>query len=228
MPNPLFLGVEIGGTKLQLGLGRGDGAILALGRSTVDPRRGGEGIRDQLAKSVDPLLREINATLRRPLRDRDRSFGGPVDADRAVVTVSNQVSGWRGFPLGDWARETFGVSALSLRNDAHAAALAESRWGAGIGFSPLLYVTIGSGIGGGLVVDGKIYGGSGAGAVEIGHLLVPNSPVGAEDPLLGFDELERIASGWSIGRAADALTRCDASTFGWARDLGLLRGLWTH
>jgi glucokinase len=217
MPNPLLLGIEIGGTKLQLGLGRGDGELLALHRSAVDPERGGEGIRQQLSRSVDPLLREIKAT-RRDLSAVGIGFGGPVDAARSVVAVSNQVSGWRDFPLGDWARDAFGVSCVSVRNDAHSAALAESRWGAGIGFSPLLYVTIGSGIGGGLIVDGQIYGGSGAGAVEIGHVLVPNSPLPPGAEPREFDELEKIASGWSIGRAAELMVEHRRTT---GQEIGL-------
>lgn len=197
---PLYLGIEIGGTKLQLGLGRGDGTLLALERRTVEPRRGGEGIRAEIVAAYGSLL---GRGLGRPT-SAGIGFGGPVDSGRGRVTVSNQIDGWAGFPLVDWTRETLGIPRVSLRNDADTAALGEARHGAGVGFSPVLYVTIGSGIGGGLVVDGRIYEGAGLGAVEIGHLLVEDDP----EPL----SLEGIASGWSIGR--EARSRAVASEAG--------------
>src|SRR5262249_40850179 len=89
--------------------------------------------------------------------------------------------------------------AVSAHNDADAAGLGEARFGAGIGRSPILYVTIGSGIGGGLIVDGRIYRGAGAGAIEIGHLWIVE-PLPSGGSRLTTATLERIASGWSIGR----------------------------
>ena len=120
-------------------------------------------------------------------------FGGPVDSAKGVVTKSHHVAGWDTFPLADWARYHLHCPRVSLQNDADTAALGEARFGAGVGLSPILYVTIGSGIGGGLVVDGRIYRGAGEGAVEVGHLWIDD---GGEPAIL-----EHFASGWSIGRA---------------------------
>ena len=100
-------------------------------------------------------------------------FGGPVDAARGRTQTSYQVEGWTDFPLADWLSENLGVPAVVVQNDADTAGLAEARFGAGKGCSPLLYLTIGSGIGGALILDGQIYRGGGLGAVEIGHLEVP-------------------------------------------------------
>jgi glucokinase len=91
-----------------------------------------------------------------------------------------------------------GVPSVILHNDAATAALGESRFGAGVGFSPLLYVTIGSGVGGGLIIDGRIYEGGGAGAIEIGHLWVVDRTSADLDVL----RLEDIASGWAIAQTA--------------------------
>lgn len=192
MPHPLLLGVEIGGTKLQLGLGLGDGALIDLERRSVDPSAGAEGIRAQIEEAAVALLGRNSA---RPsdLGAVGIGFGGPVDVGRGVVTVSNQIEGWAGFPIADWARRALGVSRVVLQNDADTAALGEARFGAGVGCDPVLYVTIGSGIGGGLVIGGAIYRGSGRGAIEIGHLIV------------GDTTLEGIASGWSIAREARRL-----------------------
>jgi glucokinase len=226
MSGSLCLGIEIGGTKLQLGLGRGDGTILALRRLAVDPALGASGIRDQIAGVIDPLLGETGA-IRKDLTAAGIGFGGPVDTARGVVTTSNQIDGWAGFPLADWTRQVLGISDVVLHNDADTAALAEARFGAGLGVSPVLYVTIGSGIGGGLVIDGHIYRGAGAGAVEIGHLWVMNEAgVGSMGSLQpSFEKLERIASGWSIERAALlAVESLDRD----ANDAGPLSTAWEH
>lgn len=200
MAKPWLMGIEIGGTKLQLGLGRGDGTIAALRRSTVRPADGAAGIRAQIQKETEALLWTV-AEGGKPAEAAavGIGFGGPVHAEAGVIATSNQIDGWTDFPLADWVRETLGVPVVALQNDADTAALGESRFGAGVGRSPVLYVTIGSGVGGGLIVDGRIYRGGApkVGAIEIGHLRV--GPDG--------ETLEALASGWSIGRRAADLVR---------------------
>ena len=185
---PQFLGIEIGGTKLQLGLGAGDGTIARLVRREVDPLAGAEGVRVQIVEAFRSLDATVDAV--------GVGFGGPVDADRGIVTTSNQVAGWVGFPLGEWLRRTLGTDAVVIQNDADTAALGEARFGAGRGLSPILYVNSGSGIGGGLIVDGKIYRGSGVGAIEIGHLVTPEGDHASMGRRL---TVESVASGWAIG-----------------------------
>ena len=112
--------------------------------------------------------------------------------------TSYQVQGWTDFPLAEKLRQSTGINAVVIENDADTAGLAEARFGAGVGCSPLLYLTIGSGIGGALVVEGKIYRGSGLGAVEIGHMEIPiQSRAGTR-----IMQLEEVASGWGIAREA--------------------------
>jgi glucokinase len=188
----LALGIEIGGTKLQAGVGSGDPKLRALARRAVDPGRGGEGIREAIPSVVEEALRKAGARLD-DLVGIGVGFGGPVDSER--VLVSHQIDGWAGFPLRAWLEERF-KRPVVLQNDCKAAALAEYALGAGKGCRRIFYVTIGSGIGGGLVVDGKADTGQGLGAGEIGHTWVP-------DPRTGKPEkLELVASGWSIGRRA--------------------------
>jgi len=200
MNDPWLVGIEIGGTKLQVGLGRRRGEIEALERRSVDPSRGAEGVRDRIHDAFTALLagRSLAAS---DLRGVGVGFGGPVDADRGRTQESFQIDGWTDYPLADWVRTNLGVEAVSLHNDADAAGLAEARLGAGVGLSPILYLTIGSGVGGALVVDGRIFRGAGRGAAEIGHLNVP-APEGSTAE--GFSELEHVASGWGIARAARA------------------------
>jgi glucokinase len=188
----MFLGIEIGGTKLQLGVGPGDGTLRGNWRGTVNVASGGDGIRRQIIAAVPELLKTARVN-RSDLRAVGVGFGGPVDdATRSVIT-SHQVAGWDHFPLADWLTETLGLPA-ALGNDADVAGLAEALYGAGKGLSPIFYMTIGSGIGGGLIIDGKIHRGTGKGAAEIGHLRMatPDGP----------RPLEQVASGWAIDRAA--------------------------
>ncbi|MGE3803720.1 MAG: ROK family protein [Gemmataceae bacterium] len=189
----MFLGIEIGGTKLQLGLGRGDGKLAALWRGSVDPARGADGIREQIIEAM-PLLLEQAKLARDRLKGVGVGFGGPVDDARQAVIKSHQIAGWDDFPLARWISELLGLPAV-LGNDADVAGLGEARFGAGKGHAPVFYITIGSGIGGGLIIDGRIYRGAGKGASEIGHLRVCN---GAGE----HDIIEHLASGWAIQQYA--------------------------
>jgi glucokinase len=197
MAEPWFLGVEIGGTKLQLGIGRGGGEIVVLRRLAVDPARGASGIREQIAGAFPELVNEARLD-RRAIAAVGVGFGGPVDTTRGRIERSYQIEGWEDFPLADWMRVDLGVPAVVVHNDADSAGLAESRFGAGQGFSPLLYMTVGSGIGGALIIDDRIYRGFGKGAGEIGHVQVPVGE-GRDRRMM---ELEEVASGWAIVRAA--------------------------
>lgn len=199
----MYLGIEIGGTKLQLGLGRGDGVLLGLWRGDVDVAAGGAGIRKQIVAAVPELLASAGVK-RGELRGVGVGFGGPVDDATRSVVKSHQIAGWDGFPLADWLGGALGLPAV-LGNDADVAGLAEALFGAGSGLSPILYMTIGSGIGGGLIIDGQIMRGTGRGAAEIGHLNVrdPRTPDGR------LQTLENIASGWAIGRYARECAAAD-------------------
>src|SRR5436305_521398 len=172
----MFLGIEIGGTKLQLGLGPGDGTLAGLWRGTVDVAAGPEGIRRQITVAVPELLAKANLD-RSQVRGVGIGFGGPVDDATHTIIKSHQIEGWDNFPLAEWITDMLGWPAV-LGNDADVAGLAEALFGAGKGLSPIFYITIGSGIGGGLIVDGQVLRGTGRGAAEIGHLKVRDRRAG--------------------------------------------------
>ena len=196
----MYLGIEIGGTKLQLGLGRGDGHIVALWRGTVNPAEGSAGIQKQIVAAVPELLAKANAD-RGLLRGVGIGFGGPTDDATRTVIKSHQICGWDGFPLADWVSDLVGVPAV-LCNDADVAGLAEALFGAGKGLSPIFYITIGTGVGGGLIIDGQIYRGVGRGAAEIGHISVILDAGDGEGN--ANVSLEIAASGWGIANCARA------------------------
>ncbi|MGE3817923.1 MAG: ROK family protein [Isosphaeraceae bacterium] len=197
MNDLLRLGVEIGGTKLQLALGPGDGSIVALERQVIVPENQAAAILNQILSSYGALLHKagINST---QVDAAGIGFGGPVNSQQGVVTLSHHVAGWERFPIASWFRENLGITRVALENDADVAGLGEARFGAGQGISPLLYLTVGSGIGGGLILNGKIYRGAGAGAIELGHLWVTDRFNSDQ----GVVTLEAAASGWAIASEA--------------------------
>lgn len=182
----MYLGIEIGGTKLQLGVGGGDGAPpVDLARSEVDPRSGARGILDAIERQVHALRTRHHVTR------IGIGFGGPVDAATGRVTKSHQIAGWDDYPLADWCQRTLGLPAR-VDNDCNVAALAEARFGAGRGKRVVFYVTVGTGVGGGLVIDRRTYGADRPAAAEIGHLrpgLLCDRPEAT---------VESLASGWGI------------------------------
>ncbi len=222
-----FLGIEVGGTKLQLGVGADDGVLAGLWRGAVDAAAGPEGIRRQIAQAVPELLAKANID-RTHLKGVGVGFGGPVDDGTRTVIKSHQIEGWDNFPLADWVSEVVGLPA-ALGNDADVAGLAEALHGAGKGLSPIFYITIGSGIGGGFIIDGEIYRGVGKGAAEIGHLMVDYS----SNPCR---ILEETSSGWAIDRHARDVFK-EKHTAAWVADaarggdpaaLKVLSDAWDH
>jgi len=208
----MFLGIEIGGTKLQLGVGDGSGPPLTeLVRRDIDISQGAQGILAQIRSAAPELLARYR------VKCVGFGFGGPVEPVAGRVVTSHQVSGWDSFPLVDWCRRELGAAA-ALGNDADLAGLAEARYGAGRGFDPVFYITVGTGIGGGLITGGNVYRGAGHGAAELGHLRPGLLATGHAQTL------ESLASGPGIVAAArrrlaalsdshedvvDLLTRCE-------------------
>lgn len=180
-----FLGIEIGGTKLQIVAGNRRAEILKRFRFAVDGEAGAEGIRNHIAttlKDLAPMKFEAIGV----------GFGGPVDRLSGKIWTSYHVSGWSGFALSDWLADLSGVP-VRVDNDANVAALGESWHGAGKKYNNVFYVTLGSGVGGGLVVDRKIYHGALPGETEIGHLRIDKSG----------RTVQSACSGWAV----DALIR---------------------
>jgi glucokinase len=178
-----FLGIEIGGTKLQLVAGDANARITTRQRFTVDKQRGGAGIREQIQGVLPELMESAKPSA------IGVGFGGPVDAATGQICCSHQIGGWSEFPIGEWLRGLSGLP-VSVDNDANTAALGEAMCGAGKGSNPVFYVTLGSGVGGGLIVDGRIYHGAKPGEAEIGHLWLDKTGV----------IVEQRCAGWAVDR----------------------------
>ncbi len=188
----MFLGIEIGGTKLQLGVGAGDGAdFVTLERRDVQLSRGGAGIRDQIRSVGRELIGRYD------IERVGIGFGGPVFGSRGIVQTSHQVTGWDNFPLAEWCETELGRP-TRLGNDCDCAALAEASFGAGRGRKTVFYITVGTGIGGGLVIDGRVHGTDRPAAAEIGHLRLgreagPDVEAVAAGPAIARELQQRLA-----------------------------------
>ncbi len=159
----LYIGIEIGGSKLQLVVGDLTGRIRERRKLAVEPVRGATGIREQIQRALPPLLEGAD------IQGIGVGFGGPVDWKTGRICRSHQIAGWSEFDLGGWLQKLSNCR-VWVENDANTAALGEALHGAGIGFNPVFYITLGSGVGGGLVLDGRIYHGANPGEAEIGHV----------------------------------------------------------
>lgn len=176
-----MLGIEIGGTKLQLVLGDERGCIDRRVRLAVEPALGAAGIQRQIEQALPELLGDTT------LDAAGVGFGGPVDWRTGQICRSHQIEGWSGFALGYWVRRLTDAP-VAVDNDANVAALGEAIRGAGAGLNPVFYVTLGSGVGGGLVTDGKVFHGATPGESEIGHVRLDR----------GGTTVESRCSGWAV------------------------------
>ncbi len=183
-----FLAIEIGGSKLQLFAGTGDGEILDRRRFAVERERGAEGIRARIAEALPELVARWSPAA------IGVGYGGPVNWRTGRIWKSYHIAGWSDFPMGDWLREQTGLPAF-VENDTNLATLGEARRGAGRGASPVFYTNMGSGVGGGLAIDGRLYHGAPPGEMEFGHLRIV-----APDRIIEDD-----CAGWSLDRQIRAL-----------------------
>jgi glucokinase len=192
----LSIGIEIGGTKTQVGIGSADKGLLPGGivRRQVNRENGASGILQDIVSMVEEILVSSHLGLS-DIRKIGIGFGGILDSARGVTLRSYQVDGWTNFSLKEWVEKQWGKPVF-IENDASTAGLAEYVLGNGRECSRLFYITAGSGVGGGWILNGRIDNGQGLGAAEIGHMWVP-------DPRSGeLTELEHICSGWAIGQRA--------------------------
>lgn len=191
----MLIGIEIGGTKLQVVLGDEKGNIHHLERGAVQKDWQSKEILNWVTETAKKLTNHAEQEGKK-VKAIGIGFGGPVDSNDGKVLVSHQIAGWQGFPLRQWFEDIFHIPAI-LANDANSAGWAEFICGKGRGTRNFFYMNIGSGIGGALIIDGKLHDGQGYGAGEIGHTYIPDW---TQEKSGSFDKLENVCSGWNIER----------------------------
>ncbi len=167
------LAIDVGGTKFTVA--SFDGDALARRESRATDREGGP---EAMLASIEAILATWGARTERLKVGRvGIGFGGPVYFAAQKVVLSTHVSGWHDFPLVERVAALTGAP-VTMDNDANVGALGEARYGAGRGALPLFYLTLSTGIGGGVVLDdGRVYRGADSWAGEIGHhTLRPDGP----------------------------------------------------
>lgn len=180
---PHYLGIEIGGTKLQLVLAGQDLKIVQRFRFSVDQGAGAEGICNHIEDTLAKIDVKINAI--------GVGFGGPIDRSTGKIFTSYHIKGWSDFSLKAWLEKISGARVV-VDNDANVAALGEALHGAGRNFQTVFYVTLGSGVGSGLVQDGAIYHGAIPGETEFGHVRLHKSGTTVQSSCSGWAVDEKI------------------------------------
>ena len=197
----MILAIDIGGTQFGLALASEDGRLVRRARGRTDRSGGASWMIERILEAGRKLLERSPGKV----SACGIAFGGPVDFESQQIVNSTHVAGWDGVPLPDIVRRELKLRAL-MDNDANVGALGEFAFGAGVGCRNLVYYNIGTGIGGGIIIDGEIYRGSDGNAGELGHC--PVLPDGPRCDCGNRGCLESLCSGKSIGnRAAEAVRR---------------------
>ncbi len=166
-----YIGIDIGGTKCAAVLGDSTGNVLAKVKIPTDSPRDTLGV---LLDAAEKMKKESEKTV----KSVGISCGGPLDPVRGIIQSPPNLPGWDDIEVSRMFAERLGIPAY-LCNDANACALAEWKFGAGRGTKNMVFLTFGTGMGAGIIIDGKIYNGAGGNAGEVGHIrLAEHGPVG--------------------------------------------------
>lgn len=208
-----IVGVDLGGTSINVGVVSTDGAtVLGLRSMPTESDRGAKFVVDRMIEMIKASMAE--AQVEAGISDGGIlgiGLGAPGPLDRVTGTVIESPNlGWRNFPLRDLIANAVGLEAV-LDNDANAAALGEWWVGAGHNVDTLVGITLGTGIGGGIVLSGRVFHGAGGIAGEIGHTTIDST--GRKCKCGNYGCLEAYASGPAIAaRAIEGLESGEIST----------------
>ncbi len=190
-----YLGLDIGGTKCAIVVGDKDFNILKKIRFDTHVQRGYVAILNEFHENIAALLEEFP---REQLKGIGISCGGPLDSKKGVIYSPPNLPGWDAVPITNIFQEIYNVP-VAIQNDANACALAEWLMGAGKGTQNMAFLTFGTGMGSGLILNGQLYAGTNDLGGEIGHIRL------AEDGPIGFGKagsFEGFCSGGGIAQLA--------------------------
>lgn len=170
------IGVDLGGTKLAVGVVDPKGNIVGEAVTYDHKNLAEEKVLDRMERNIDAALASAKST-RAEVKGIGVLFPGHIRWPEGVTLTTSNLPGFKNFPLRERMEARTGIPCLA-DNDANAQALGEYRYGAGIGLDPLVFLTVSTGIGGGIVIDGKLYRGFTGTAGEFGHMIVDASGEG--------------------------------------------------
>jgi glucokinase len=199
MSEPIFCGIDLGGTKILALISDARGRVLGEERvPTLATQGGPDAVITRIADAVRAAAADARLELSSVVAS-GVSAPGPIQSEEGVISDPPNLPGWHNVPLARLLHERLGIPTV-LENDANCGAVGEHEMGAGRGYRHMLYVTISTGIGGGMIIDDRLYAGASGAAGEVGHI-----GVAATGPTCGAGHvgcLEAFASGTAIARRA--------------------------
>ncbi|MDY6918212.1 MAG: ROK family protein [Chloroflexota bacterium] len=189
----MIVGVDLGGSKINAVLADAEGNIEARNLRETLAEEGPDAVIGRIVESVQELASGAGVV------GVGIGAAGAHDAGRGLISFSPNLPGWNDIPLCEAVRREVGLP-VYLENDAAVAALGERRFGGGAGVDNLIYVGLGTGIGGGIIIDGKLYSGACGAAGEIGHMIVDDKGPRCKCGNNGCWEV--FASGWALAEEA--------------------------
>lgn len=199
----LIAGVDLGGTNVRTCVARADGALLAQARTPTPADAGPEAVVERIVAGVRQVAQTAGVAVE-DLAGVGVGAPGPLDMHSGVVFDPPNLAGWHDVPLAAMLRAALGIPA-HIGNDANLAAVGERTFGAGRGIDNLVYMTVSTGIGGGVIIAGRLFVGSSGTAAEIGHMTVDLHGPRCKCGNIGC--LEAIAAGPAIARAGREAAR---------------------
>jgi len=194
----LILGIDLGGTKILTAVTNSQGKMLSRDHSITPAPKGYEAVIQSILESAHRALAQANVAISE-LTAIGVGAPGLSNPETGILFTSPNLPGWRDVPLRDIMQERLGKKTF-LINDANAAALGEFYFGAAQSARNFIYITLSTGIGGGIVIDGKIYSGAIGAAGEVGHMTIDD-----EGPICNCGNKgcwETLASGTALAREA--------------------------
>ncbi|MBR5175267.1 MAG: ROK family protein [Bacteroidales bacterium] len=177
MKEKVLIGVDIGGTKCAVTVGLPAGSDIVIRDKSAFPTTDVEGTISDIKRTIKEVL-ERNQLSNGDIGAIGISCGGPLDSRTGVIMSPPNLPGWDNIPIVKILSEEFGVPA-AVHNDANACALAEWKFGAGKGTRNMVFMTFGTGLGAGIIIEGQLYTGTNDNAGELGHIRLENyGPVG--------------------------------------------------
>ena len=170
MNEKYYVGIDLGGTQIKGGVVSGAGKVLAEGQIDTEKEKGPEGVAENIAALAGRLMKESGVDAA-DVAGTGVGAPGMIDGENGVVVYSNNLD-WHEFPLAAEIGKRLPVGRVRVTNDANAAALGEAKFGAGKSYKNSILVTLGTGVGGGIILNGKLYEGNRSAGAEIGHMIL--------------------------------------------------------
>lgn len=193
---PLYGAIDLGGSKVRSLVADLEARVAGYDLRPSETARGLELTLERMIESLEAAAQQAGLHARQ-LRGLGIASPGAIDTVRGIVSGAPQLPGWRDVPLVEIMGRRLGIP-VWLENDATAAALGEHRFGAGRGTRHMIYLTISTGVGGGLIIEGRLYRGASGAAGELGHIIL--DPDGPPCDWCGRGCLESFSSGTAIAR----------------------------